>query len=180
MAITTTFKVVTTPRARQSLAMLFFSPALKFKDRVRERALYRARKALGLLEISEQRVQTQRIGPLWKDNTTRNVFEVAEADAEWIVKTIESVEKSSADLLVIEDLLGQLEDKRDAPPELLEGALPYDPAAELAGWKPSLEPVIENPALVVAVLREAAQQESYMGWRDTLRAALGPGPKETE
>lgn len=169
-----TFKVVTTPRARHSLAMLLFHKDLKLKSRPDERALFRVRKALGLLEVSEQRVQTQRIGPLWKDATTRNVFEVAEGDAEWLVKKTEGLEKNSAESLIIEELLGQLEDKKDAPAELLEGAAPYDPAAELEGWKPSLEPIVDNPSLLVAALRDAIEEESYGAFRSALKPALEP------
>jgi hypothetical protein len=170
-----TFRITTTPRARFALSVMLFHKDVKFNDRGKERALRNARRALGLMEPSQNYAEHQRVGEIWRDHVTRNVFEVTADNADFILTTLAKIEKHSVDMLYLEELLEQLEDKRDA--EDASTAVPFDEAAEAPAWKPPLTPIVGNPALLVDIIREAFEAESYGAARKLILPALKPEPE---
>lgn len=165
-----TFRVTATPRTRFVISVLLFHKDLKFKDRIKERSLYRVRKALGLLEPSQQFSTHNRVGNIWKDHSTRNVFEVTIDQAEFLIDNLSKIEKSTNDLLYVEDLLEQLEAKEDAAD--VEEGVSFDEKAEAPGWVPSLEPLLTNPALFYDVMREACSMGNFGGFSKIMLGAL--------
>lgn len=166
-----TFKVTATPQQRFFLAQAFFSPTLKFKDRTKERLLYRARKQLGLMGPSEWIAERGRVGEIWQEKKSFNVFEVTEETAAFVVTTIGELEKEPFQSFMLEGLLQQLEAKRDA--DSLDMALPLDEEAEAPLWKPSLKPILVNPDRFTDVLKDVVQAaESYGAFRTAMLKVL--------
>jgi hypothetical protein len=149
-----TFRVTTTPRARFTLSVLFFHKDLKFKTLASTKSLDRARKALGLVEPSQEFSTNRRVGDIWKDNATRNVFTVTFDNADFVLETLGKLDKNSDDLLYLADLFEQLDSKKDA--EDADTAVPFDEKAEAPKWKAGLHPAVESPALLIDILREYA------------------------
>jgi hypothetical protein len=181
-----TFRVTATPRQRFVLANCLFHRDLKFRDRARERDLYRARKALGLLEVSERLSMDGMVSDFAKDNTTRNTFEVTHGNADFLVTTVGGIEKPSADLLYLEEVLEQLEDGK----KLGDGEQPgpvggwppaVDEAAEAKLWRFSaLAPQAEKPLLLAKIFLEAYKANlSFGAHREAMIAMLEP-PKAEE
>jgi hypothetical protein len=170
------FRVTATPRTRFNLSVLLFHKDLQFKDRLKERSLYRSRKNLGLLEPSQQFSTNNRVGDIWRDHTTRNVFTVTEDNADFMIETIGKLEKNTNDLLYIEELLEQLEAKEDAADA--DTASEFNEQEEAPRWKPGLEPIITNPALFYDVLREAVKHGNYGGFCKVINDALKIEPED--
>lgn len=167
-----TFKLTATPRQRHALAFMLFHKDIKLKDRTKQRSLRRAQAALGLVALSEQIVQHQRVGEIWRDNTTRNVFEVTEDNADTILEQADRIEKTTADLLYLQEVLDQLQDKKDAPDA--ESCQPI-PADEPERWKPDLlgVPIADNLVLWADFMRESLQGSlSYGAFREAVLKVL--------
>lgn len=168
-----TFKVTTSPRVRYFLAALLLHPKLKeeLKDRTKQRALYRARKQLGLMEPSEWLSDKGRVGEIWRDGKTLNVFEVSEDSAAFIVGILAPLEKEPYQTFIVEELMQQLEAKTDAPN--LDMALPFDEGTEAPLWKPTLKPSLVNPERFTDVLCAVAEGcLSFGQFREKLIEAL--------
>ena len=131
------FIVTTTPRARLELAIRLLHRDLKVKGRAAEKNLHRARRALGLIGISETLLANNydlKENRYQHDNTTRHRFLVTGETAEWILKTIDPLESNTASPLFLESLLCQLEEQADAA-DANDVPL-FDELAELPRWQP--------------------------------------------
>lgn len=150
-----TFRVTATPRARFHLAVLFFHKDLKFKDMLATRSLDKARRALGLVELSQQFSTHRRVGDIWRDNHTRNVFTVTTHDADFVLDMLGKLDKNADDLLYISDLLLQLDARKDA--EDAETSPPFNDKEEAPLWNAELHPAVEHPATLINILRRYAE-----------------------
>lgn len=179
MADKQTFRVATTPRARFTLARLFCRGDLKFKDRTKEKRLYRARKSLGLIEPSEYILAGKPPSDRWKDRSVA-AFEVTVETAEFVVETFASIEKDSGEAFMLEELVEQLEAKVDAP-EAFDVEM-LDIAAEAPLWKPqALIPILDRPEAWFDTQREIMQAcTSYGAYRKAMLEVLLTPQQRTE
>jgi hypothetical protein len=178
-----TFKVTVSPRERFYLALLLLHNKLKFKTKEEGKGLNRARKALGLVEISEAYLIANRdpgqlrIGPSAEDSKTRNVFEVTQDNADFILAQAEKLEKGPAEMLWLTDVLEQLDGKKDAADA--GDVQPCDPATE--NWSPGSSILLENPTLTVAIMRELYEKhESFGAHRKAFLEASKPPDADPE
>lgn len=154
-----TFKVVTTPRARFQLARLLLDPKIKLKDRNKERALDRSRRDLGLDEITEQLIDRGRVGEIYRDNANAATFTVTEDEADVIIRIAGDLEKDPAIMFYLDDLLEQLETKKDHPDAAATADL--DAAAEAPKWRARLGVVVDQPELLASMLKDVFAIESW-------------------
>jgi hypothetical protein len=171
-----TFRVTATPRARFVLSVMLFQD-VKIKELAATKSLTRARRALGLMEPSFNFSTHKRVGDIWRDHTTRNVFTVTSHDADFVLDALAKIDKASGDILYLADLMEQLDSGKDA--EDADTALPFDEAAEAPLWKPSLSPIIDQPVLLLDVLREAYAIQSYGKHAEFMSKALAL-PKDAD
>jgi hypothetical protein len=178
-----TFKVTASPRQRFWLAWMLLSGKIKLKDRSDDRRLNRARKALGLLDVSEifwhynRDPGPLRMGELVEDGETRNVFEVTTDQADFILTQVDKVERGPDVSLFAIGLLEQLEEKKDATDA--GECTPVDAAAELPLWKPRLNALVESPALIIPMLHELAKNHlSFGAWRKACEEVTAPPGEE--
>lgn len=166
-----TFRIAATPRERFHLARLLCHKTLKFKDRQKEKALYRARKTLGLMEPSEYILAQKPTSDLWRDNQQRAAFEVTQETAEFLVATIGGLEIDSGESFMVEELLEQLEAAKDS--EAAAGLDLLDIEAEAPAWKPSLMPLLEGPEMWFEAQRQILDDsQSYGAFRKAMLDAL--------
>jgi len=131
------FRITATPRERLQLAILLLHRDLKIKGRRDERALFRARLALGLIGISEALLSSEyNLGrnTYQHDTTTRHRFTVTAENAEWLITTIEPLELNPATCLFIEPLLQRLETQEDSHDADVTAV--YDEPTETPKWQP--------------------------------------------
>lgn len=156
MARAQIWKVTATPRARFRLSQVLMSPALRFRRKTLGQ-LARARAALGLVGVTEVGIEHKRVHDRYgADNRTRHRFEITAETAEFLLERLNEVDLTGFDAVVLEDLIGQLEEGKDAAD--WEAAAAFDAVEELPRWKPKPQaPVIEDPEHFIEVFGELLQ-----------------------
>jgi hypothetical protein len=176
-----TWIVTATPMERWTLSLFLFNTKLEFSGRQEQKRLYRARKALGLLEPSDAFMTYNgkdgplRVGPAAEDRKTRHRFAVTVDNAEFILNALEKTPMRGGDTMRLEGLLQQLEAKEDA--DDAETAAEYSPELDAPEWKPSLKPMIDQPSRLLDILDHAFGAESYGEARRRYREASAPDPE---
>lgn len=150
-----TFRVTATPRARFHLSVLFFHKDLKFKDMLATRSLDKARRALGLIEPSQQFSTNRRVGDIWRDHRTKSVFTVTTHDADFVLDSLGKLDKNADDLLYISDLLLQLDARKDA--EDVDTVPAFNEKEEAPLWNAELHPAVDSPSMLIDILRKYAE-----------------------